>query len=60
MAWGPPRDAEEACLQVVEVAVPHERIIREGKEVHGAVLAAKRKWGGCRVGGDAPDSAALR
>ena len=47
-------------LQVVKAAVPHERVIRKGEEAHGAVLAAERKQGGCRVGGDAPDGAALR
>ena len=53
-----PRNAEEVCLHAVKVAVPHERI-HEGKEAHGAILAAEREEGGCRFGGDAPDSAAL-
>ena len=60
VAWGPPHDAEEACLQVVEVAVPCECIVHEGEEVHKAVLTAEHEQDGCRVGGDAPDGAALQ
>ena len=60
MAQEPPCDAEEACLHAVKVAVPHGRIVREGEEAHGAILAAEHEEGGHRFGGDAPDSAALR
>ena len=45
---------------MVEAAVPCERVIREGEEAHRAVLTAEREQGECRVGGDAPDGAALQ
>ena len=69
-AWGPPCDAEEVrlhaveaavlCLHAVEAAVLRQCIVREGEEVHRAILAAEREQGGRRVGGNAPDGAALR
>ena len=45
---------------MVEAAVLHKCIIHEGEEAHRSILAAEREQGGRRVGGNAPDGAALR